>query len=49
MSEVIAGILAIMFVWVAYLVYFGILFAFLWAVWNWIVLPTMPYIAGLFK
>lgn len=48
MSEVIAGILAIMFVLVAYLVYFGILLAFLWAIWNWIVLPTMPYIAGLF-
>ena len=52
LTEVLAGILAIGFVLVVYLVYFGILFSillvFVWAVWNWIVLPTMPYIAGLF-
>ena len=48
LTEVLAGILAIGFVLVVYLVYFGILLAFLWAIWNWIVLPTLPYVAGLF-
>ena len=24
----------------------AILFAFIWAVWNWIVVPTVPYIVG---
>jgi len=27
---------------------FGILLAFLWAVWNWVVVPTLPYIVSLF-
>ena len=48
-TEVLAGILAIVFTLAAYLAFFAALFAFIWAVWNWIVLPTMPYIAGLFK
>ena len=48
LTEALAGILAIGFVLVVYLVYFGILLAFLWAIWNWIVLPTLPYVAGLF-
>jgi hypothetical protein len=26
----------------------GLFLAFLWAVWNWIVVPTLPYIASLF-
>ncbi len=25
----------------------GSVFVFLWAVWNWIVLPTLPYVMGL--
>ena len=32
----------------AYVVYLGVLLAFLWVVWNWIVLPSMPYIVGVF-
>ena len=47
-TDVLAGMLALLMCVAIYLVYFGILLAFIWAIWNWIVLPTLPYVAGLF-
>ncbi len=29
-----------------YAAYLAIIFAFIWAVWNWIIVPTVPYIMG---
>lgn len=44
-STIVLGGLIVIVTWI---LYFGFVLAFLWAIWNWIVLPTMPYIAGLF-
>jgi hypothetical protein len=43
-TEMLAFVLVV----VAYGAMLGVLFAFLWAVWNWIVLPSLPYVVGLF-
>ena len=47
-SDVLGGLVYIVLGVGIYVAYLGILLAFLWAVWNWIVLPTLPYVVGLF-
>jgi|WetSurMetagenome_2_1015567.scaffolds.fasta_scaffold369170_1 hypothetical protein len=47
-NDIIAGIVAFVFMISIYAIYLGILLAFLWAVWNWVIVPTLPYVAGLF-
>ena len=46
-NDILGGIVAFLLFVGVYAVYLGILLAFLWAVWNWIVLPTLPYVMGL--
>ena len=41
--EVFAGVVLLI---ATYAVYLGVLFAFIWAVWNYIIVPTVPYIMG---
>lgn len=48
LNDIIGAIAALIFVLGVYAIYFAVILAFLWAVWNWIVLPTLPYVAGLF-
>lgn len=46
LSDIVAGPLAVLLTVGFYVAYLAIVFAFLWAVWNYIVLPSIPYIAG---
>lgn len=47
-NDILAGVLAVGVVVGLYAIYAVILLAFLWAVWNWIILPTLPYAATVF-
>jgi hypothetical protein len=47
-GDLAGGFVAVLLVIGIYAVYLGAILAFLWVVWNWIVLPTLPYIAGVF-
>ncbi len=47
-NDIVAGTVAFIFVIGIYAIYLGILLAFLWAVWNCVIVPTLPYMAGLF-
>lgn len=47
-NDILGGVLAVGVVIGIYAIYAAILLAFLWAVWNWIILPTLPYVAAVF-
>ena len=46
MSDCLEFILAILVVIATYALYLGALFAFIWAVWNYIIAPSLPMILG---
>ena len=46
LSGIGGGLLAALVMVGFYAAYLAIIFAFIWAVWNWIVVPTVPYILG---
>lgn len=48
LNDILGAIVALVIILVTYAIYFAAIFAFLWAVRNWIVLPTLPYVVGLF-
>lgn len=45
-TDIVVGVLAVLITVGIYVAYLAIIFAFLWAVWNWIVVPSIPMIAG---
>ena len=47
MSDVSEMLIGVALVLITYVFYLSVIFAFLWAVWNWIVLPTVPYLVSL--
>ena len=47
-NDILGGIVAIAVIGGVYLAYMAVILAFLWAVWNWIILPTLPYVAAAF-
>jgi hypothetical protein len=46
LSDFGGGLLAAIVMVGFYAAYLAIIFAFIWAVWNWIIVPTVPYIMG---
>jgi uncharacterized membrane protein YkgB len=47
-SDIVA-IIVVIGIWLSIVgIYLGVIFGFIWAVYNYIILPSLPYVAGLF-
>lgn len=46
-NDILAGLIMVMFTLIVIVIKIGVVVAIAWAIWNWVIMPSLPYIMSL--